>query len=96
MFECSDNFDFPERHFASPKHYMIHSIKLTKEWTICKFCARQNKLNDYLANFPPFGQNQQISNEQTVNMIHATLPKAWKSEMVQNDFDPNDHMTVNF
>jgi hypothetical protein len=61
-----------------------------------EFAARVSELNEYLAYFPPFDNNQSLTNEEVLDILEFAIPNTWQKSMVLQGFDPLIHTVSEF
>ena len=79
---------FPQRALAFQKRYMRRYLRKPKDMTTQEFAAHITELNQYLKQFPPFGQNQELEDEEIIDIIEFGIPHSWQKHMVLQGFDP--------
>lgn len=79
---------FPQRALSFQKRYMRRYMRKPKDMTTREFAARISELNQYLKQFPPFEDNQEIDEEEIIDIIEFGIPHSWQKHMVLQGFDP--------
>lgn len=82
------NHIFPQRALSFQKRYMRRYLRKPKEMSTREFAARISELNQYLKQFPPFEDNQEIDDEEIIDIIEFGIPSSWQKNMVLQGFDP--------
>jgi hypothetical protein len=85
------NHIFPQRALAFQKRYMRRYLRKPKDMTTREFAARLSELNQYLKQFPPFEDNQEIDDEELIDIMEFGIPNSWQTNMVLQGFDPLDN-----
>jgi hypothetical protein len=84
---------FPQRALAYQKRYMRRYMRKPRTMTTREFAARITELNGYLSKFPPFGQGQELAQEEINDILEFGVPNSWQKNMVLQGFDPLSHTT---
>jgi hypothetical protein len=70
------------------KTYMCNHVFLhLSKRQVSEFCARWDKINNWLDEFLPFQPNQCFVDEQTKDILYTIIPKRWQSYLQHNKFD---------
>jgi hypothetical protein len=70
---------------------MRRYMRKPRTMTTREFSARVNELNGYLKHFPPFDQDQELTEEELLDLLEFGVPNAWQKNMVLQWFDPVIH-----
>ena len=82
---------FPLKALNRQKSYMHRHLKKPVEMTLRNYVERVEKLNEYLALFPPFNANvQKIPDDAHVEICYHGLPKSWKDYLTLQGFDEQE------
>jgi hypothetical protein len=87
---------FPQRALARQTRYMRRHMRKPREMTTREFAARLTELNDYLNEFPPFGQDQILEPDELIDILEFGVPNSWQRNMVMHGFDPMNHTPTEF
>jgi hypothetical protein len=87
---------FPQRALLYQKRYMRRYMRNPRTLTTRVFSARVNALNGYLKQYPPFDQDQELTEEAPLDLLKFAVPKSWQKYMVLQVFDPVIHTTSEF
>ena len=87
---------FPQRALSRQKRYMRRHMRKTREFTTREFAARLAELNAYLAEFPPFEDDQGLAQDEIVDILNFGVPNTWQKNMVIQGFDPTLHTPSEF
>ena len=85
---------FPLRALQNQKRYMRRNMRKPKEMTMREYANRVQELNTALQQFPPFGANQELPDDEVLEILEFGIPRRWKKEMITQNFDPQAH-TIN-
>ena len=85
------NHIFPQRALPFQKRYMRRYLRKPKYMKTRDFVARLSELNEYLKQFPPFEDNQEIDDEEIIDIIEFGIPGLWQKSMVLQGFDPMEN-----
>ena len=56
--------------------------------TMRSFMTRMLEINQYLSEFPPHGDDQQLPQDEILDIGEFAVPNAWQREMTIQNFDP--------
>lgn len=87
---------FPQRALSYQKRYMRRYMRKPRNLTTREFSVRVSELNSYLKSFPPFGNGQELSEEEILDLMEFAVPNAWQKNMVLQGFDPVIHTPSEF
>jgi hypothetical protein len=87
---------FPHRALSYQKQYMRRYMCKPRNMTTREFSAHVNELNGYLKQFPPFNQDQELTEEELFDLLELAVPTAWQKNMVLQGFDPVIHAPSEF
>jgi hypothetical protein len=87
---------FPQRALAHQKRYMRRYMRKPREVAMREFAARVAEMNEYLSQFPPFDNDQSLTNEEIVDILEFAVPNSWQKSMVLQGFDPLIHTVSEF
>jgi hypothetical protein len=82
---------FPQRALVHQRRHMRHKFKKPRDMTTRSFSARLVEINSYLAEFPPFEEGQMLPDEDMVDILEFSVPKAWQENMIIQGFEPALH-----
>ena len=104
--ESTDNFKlclrdvtthvFPQRALNRQKRYMRRYMRKQVGMSTREFAARLAELNAYLADFPPFENDQGLAQDEIIDILEFGVPNAWQRNMVLQGFDPMLHTPSEF
>ena len=66
-------------------------MRKPREMKVRDFVARVQEINNYLSQFPPFGADQTLPEDEVLDILESAVPIAWQREFVRSGFDPIDH-----
>ena len=58
--------------------------------TTREFAARISELNQYLKQFPPFEDNQELDEDEIIDIVEHAIPHSWQENIVLQGYDPDD------
>ena len=85
---------FPQRCLQAQKCFMRRYMRKPIGMKMRSYVARVRELNSYLPDFPPFGANQSMDNDELIDLLFFGTPNSWRRQFLLQDFDPVDH-TIN-
>lgn len=81
---------FPKRALAFQKRYMRRNLRKPRDMTTREFSARLSELNQYLKQFPPFEDNQELDEDEIIDIVEHAIPRSWQDNIVLQGYDPED------
>jgi hypothetical protein len=87
---------FPQRALSYQKRYMRRYMRKPRNMTTREFAARVNELNEYLKQFPPYDDDQELAEEEILDILEFAVPNTWQKNMVLQGFDPLMHTSSDF
>jgi hypothetical protein len=87
---------FPQRALSYQKRYMRRYMRKPRAMTTREFAARVNEMNEYLKQFPPFDEDQELTEEEILDILEFAIPNGWQKNMVLQGFDPVIHTPSEF
>ena len=81
---------FPKRALAFQKRYMRRHLRKPRDMKTREFAARISELNQYLKQFPPFEDNQELDDDEIIDIIEHAIPRSWQDNIVLQGYDPDD------
>ena len=101
--ETNANFDlcinavtsyvFPTKALQYQRRFMRRHLRKNRDSTIREFNSRLLELNAYLSEFPPYGTNQTLVDDDLMEVLEFAIPNTWQSTMVVQGFTPSEHST---
>ena len=82
------NHIFPKRALSFQKRYMRRYLRKPRDMTTREFAARISEMNQYLKQFPPFEDNQELDEDEIIDILEFGIPHSWQNNMVLQGFDP--------
>ena len=79
---------FPPKALAEQKRYMRRYLQKPFGMVAKDFFARINEINGKLARFPPFQENQSMSEDEVQDILEGAIPREWQKANVFLGFDP--------
>ena len=73
---------FPRRALRIQKRCMRRQMRKPREMKARDFVARLQEINNYLAQFPPFGVDQTLPEDEVLDILESAAPIAWQREFV--------------
>ena len=90
----------PRRVLARIKRYLRRECRKPNDMKVKNYLQHLMRINyGELDNLPPFGNNQELSQDELLDIILFGTPKSWQKEMERQGFDPMDNSlgdVVNF
>ena len=62
-------------------------MRKPKDVKMREFVSRVQELNGYLANFPPFEENQLLPQDEIMDILEFAIPNAWKNQATLQGID---------
>ena len=81
---------FPKRALAFQKRYMRRHLRKPRDMKTREFAARISELNQYLKQFPPFEDNQELDDDEIIDIVEHAIPRSWQDNIVLQGYDPDD------
>jgi hypothetical protein len=73
---------------------MRRYLRKPRDKTAREFAACISELNQYLKQFPPFENNQELDEVEIINILKFGIPHTWQNNMVLQGFDPIESTLV--
>jgi len=86
----------PRRALAIQRRYMRWFLQKAPGITICNFMTHLVEINQLLNEFPPFGKNQALPEDELLDIAEFAIPAEWQRTMVLQGFDPMEHSINEF
>ena len=81
---------FPKRALAFQKRYMRRHLRKPRDMKTREFAARISELNQYLKEFPPFEDNQELDEDEIIDIVEHAIPHSWQDNIVLQGYDPDE------
>ena len=82
---------FPHKALEYQKRYMRNAFFKPEDWTIRRFAARVEEINNLLEEFPPFNDamrgEKKMPPDELITIVTQGAPDDWQEQMVIQDFD---------
>ena len=72
----------PVKGLAYQKRYMRRFMRKPSNMKIREFVARVNELNDYLKQFPPKSENQELQPDELKDIFEFAIPNKWHNQAI--------------
>jgi uncharacterized protein YerC len=82
---------FPARALIYQKRYLSHDMCKPRDVSIRDYVIRVHELNALLGYFPPFGENQELPDDEIVDIVEHNIPATWQRNMLIQGWDPVLH-----
>ena len=79
---------FPQQALLKQKRAIRRYMRKPVDVTIRQHVARIVELVNLLPQFPPFGNNQTMEDDEIVEILEFGVPNSWKKQMLLQGFDP--------
>ncbi len=86
----------PKRALSRQRRFMRRQLRKPFKMAMQTFVARVNEINKYLDSFPPFHDDQKLSEEDLLELLEFGLPKSWQNQMTLQGFVPSDKTMAEF
>jgi hypothetical protein len=80
---------FPEQALVDQKRFLCHYNRKNASTPVCEYVSRLQDINQKLNQFPPFGANQAMSEDDLIEILEFSMPHAWNVEMRERGFTPH-------
>ncbi len=67
---------------------MRRYLRKPRDMTTREFAACISEMNQYLKQFPPFEDNQELDEDEIIDILEFGIPHLWQNNMVLQGFDP--------
>ena len=84
------SYTFPTKALQYQRRFMRRYLRKPRDTTIRKFNSRLQELNAYLEQFPLFGNNQKLDDDDLLEVLEFSIPNKWQSQMVLQGFNPSE------
>jgi hypothetical protein len=85
----------PYKALEKQKRYMRRKMRKPADMKTRIFVNHLHRINfDELPQLPPFGAEQELSNDELLDIILFGIPKSWVKEMDRQDFDPYEREDI--
>ena len=82
---------FPHRALQYQKRYMRNKFQKPSGWTIRRFIARVQEINNKLDKFPPFEGDQKLAEAELIEIAKYGAPLNWQNELSRQNFEASEH-----
>ena len=87
---------FPKRALTIQTRFMRRFLRKPWEMTIKEFAARVVEMNGYMSQFPPFGDDQALPDDELLDLAEFAMPSTWQRTMIVQGFNPMEHSLQEF
>lgn len=85
---------FPQRALQYQRRYMRRYLRKPVNVSTRAFNARLVEMNAYLPEFPPFGPQQQLADDDLSEILEFAVPNSWNRTMVLQGFNASEKTTT--
>ena len=80
----------PRRSLVLQKRWMRYYLRKDENMSVREYVGRIVEMNNLLEQFPPFGNNQKLSDEELKEVLEFSAPPRWQKRMVEHNFEPTE------